>query len=124
LLPFRPAGAGQATDSGEHRYAAFSAALQAAIAQAICAYDRQRPAIYRVAAQLWIDTDGAIERSLLLGSTGDRGRDAAISQLLVTLKVGHARPADLPQPATVIVTPRSFGVTGDCRSVSGPGHTP
>jgi hypothetical protein len=114
----------QVGDRGVDRYATFSAALQTALVQAICGLDGGYPAAYRVAAQLWIGPDGIVERSLLLDSTGDRWRDAAILAQFEALRVGQARPADLPQPATVIIAPRSARGSGDCKPVRRAGNAP
>ncbi|MBB5048278.1 hypothetical protein HNR60_003041 [Rhodopseudomonas rhenobacensis] len=123
LLPSRGPG-GEPGERATDRYASFSAALQVALVRAMCGYDGGRAAASRVAAQLWIALDGSIERSLLLDSTGDRRRDAAILAQLETLTVGQARPADLPQPATVILASRSSQDNAGCRPVRRAGVAP
>lgn len=115
LLPHRAPGQ-RTGELAYDPYASFSAALQVALLRTMCAYDSRDAAAYRVAAQLWIGPDGIVERSLLLDSTGDRERDATISSLLEKLTIGQARPTGLPQPATVIVTPRSTRDSGDCET--------
>jgi hypothetical protein len=99
-------------DNGEDPYPVFSAAVQAALLRQMCAYGGG--ASFRVAAQLWIGADSRIERSLLLDTTGDSVRDAEIAALLTLLVIGQARPADLPQPATVIVVSRPSTQAAEC----------
>jgi hypothetical protein len=119
LLPYRAPD--RDADDGADRYASFSVALRAALLQVNCGYNGAHSTDYRVAAQLWIGPDGSIERSLLLGSTGDRGRDAEVLQRLDALRIGQAPPADLPQPATVIVAARS---SQGCRPARRAGDAP
>ena len=118
----RRTGRSPAGDNDKDPYPVFSAAVQAALLKQMCTYSGGA-ANFRVAAQLWIGPDGRIERSLLLDSTGDRGRDAEISQLLTRLVIGQARPADLPQPATVIVVPRASPQSAECGGRRA-GHAP
>lgn len=103
LLPHQMPGR-QTADLSDP-YASFSAALQFAFVQMMCAYDGDSVGTFRVAAQLWIGPTGAVEQSLLLDSTGDRDRDVAVTKRLEALRIGHARPDNLPQPATVIFAP-------------------
>jgi hypothetical protein len=105
---------GRPGENGDDPFPVFSAAVQAALLRLMCTYGGA--ANFRVAAQLWIGADGRIERSLLLDSTGDRARDAEIAELLTRMVIGQARPADLPQPATVIVVPRSSMQAAECGS--------
>lgn len=106
LVPHRSPN-GDAGDLDD-RYASFTIALQAAVAHTMCSYDGPFPSSGRVTAQLWIAPSGAVVKSLTLGSSGD---DAAIVRRLDALKVGHAPPAGLPQPATIVFAPRN---SADC----------
>lgn len=98
-------------DAGDldDRYASFTVALQAAVAQTMCSYDGPLPGSGRVTAQLWIAPSGAVARTLMLASDGND--DAAIVRRLDTLKVGQAPPAGLPQPATIVFARRN---AADC----------
>jgi hypothetical protein len=109
LVPHRAADG--VSDRDDERYAPFTAALQAAFAQAMCAHEGLPSSPIRVVAQLWIGPAGKVVQSLLLGSTGDTERDTAITRRLDLLNVGRTPPADLPQPATMIFSPRN---ASDC----------
>jgi TonB family protein len=89
----------------------FAGALQAGIVNALCNSLQTRLGGYKVALELWIGPAGNIERSSLIGSTGDSGRDVAVLSALQTMTVAVPPPANMPQPIVISVTPRS---AGDC----------
>lgn len=97
LVPAPPEPGRGADLAREHYFAA----VQAAVARALCKSADTRPGQYRSAVRLWIDRSGLVQRSELLGSSGKPERDAAIGQLLRDLEI-EARPTfSLPQPVTV-----------------------
>ncbi|GGF37247.1 hypothetical protein GCM10011611_49720 [Aliidongia dinghuensis] len=118
-----PAAPAVGDDLPDDRYGPYSAALQLAVVQALCRYDDTRPGYYRVAVRLWIGPSGAVERSALLGGTGDGKRDVSLVRLLGRLTVGEP-PAGMPQPATILVMPLSPQQTGDCISAGNASLTP
>jgi hypothetical protein len=65
---------------------------------------------------MWIGPTGSVEHAVLLDTTGDGHRDAAVTKRLQSLKVGQARPDGLPQPATVIFLSRPSHDAIDCRA--------
>lgn len=76
----------------------FLGALQAGILGALCRTDETRPGTYRMALQVWFDRENNIARSMLLGSTGDSRRDAAVTHALSDLALAVAPPAGMAQP--------------------------
>ncbi|WP_157449867.1 STN domain-containing protein [Bradyrhizobium sp. ARR65] len=85
----------------------FLGALQAGLRTALCRSDETRPGAYRIALQLWFDPNNKIERAVLLGSTGDSRRDAALTSVLHGMAIGTVPPAGMAQPVTLTILPRS-----------------
>lgn len=115
LLPHQAPGR-QVGDSPDP-YASFSAALQSALGRVMGSYDDDSRGPYRVAAQMWIGPTGSVQHAVLLDTTGDGDRDAAVAKRLESLEVGQKRPDGLPQPATVIVVSRPSHNASGCRPV-------
>jgi hypothetical protein len=85
---------------------AYFAEIQRAVQQALCADARTSPGSYRVALKLWIGRSGTVLLSKRLDTTGDTTRDAAIDALMQGgLQIGQP-PTDLPQPITLLISPR------------------
>jgi TonB family protein len=61
---------------------------------------------YSIGVKLWIDPAGAVRRSEISSSTGNRARDAAICDALRQLMVSEPPPFDMPQPVGVTITTR------------------
>jgi hypothetical protein len=101
------------------RYASYSSIVQNAVKRALCRQSDTRPGYYRTAIQIWVAPSGAVARALLIGTTGDVARDKALSDLFRTLVIGSPPPADLPQPATLLILPRAQA--SDCASADGAG---
>ena len=111
--------AGMGLPSEAPRYAHYSALLQDAVRRALCGQLQTRPGDYRTAVQLWISPSGTVARSLLVGTTGDADRDRLLSELFSTLSIGAPPPAGLPQPAILLILPRSR--VEECASAAGAG---
>lgn len=92
----------------------FMTALQVGVLDALCRTPRTRPGEYKVAFELWIAPTGVVQRSSLIGSTGDAGRDRALLVALQAASIRMAPPVGLPQPLILTVGPRSPKETGDC----------
>lgn len=98
------------------RYGRFLGAVQAALLETLCRRSETRPGRYKIALKFTVGSSGAVLQTSLLSSTGDRERDARIVGALEHLAVGEAPPAQLPQPITMVIAPRSPDETGDCAS--------
>lgn len=95
----------------------YSTLLQDRISAALCATGVTRPGDYRVALSFRVESTGEIEQFSLLGSSGDIGRDDAISTVLRNLVIGRPAPSHMSQPFTMVVLPASSGGTVDCPPV-------
>jgi hypothetical protein len=94
----------------------YFADVQRAIQQALCADARTLPGTYRVALKLWIGRSGTVLLSKRLDTTGDAARDVAIDAVMHGgLRIGQP-PADLPQPITLLISPRDPQETSVCSS--------
>jgi hypothetical protein len=87
--------------------ARFLGALQAGILNAFCQNADTRPGAYRLALQLWIAPTGALQRTSLLGSTGNTRRDEALVSQLRDVQLAIRPPPGLSQPITLVIMPRS-----------------
>jgi hypothetical protein len=85
----------------------FLGALQAGILNAFCQNADTRPGAYRMALQLWIGPTGALQRTSLLGSTGNARRDEALLSQLRDVQIAMRPPPGLSQPITLVIMPRS-----------------
>lgn len=92
----------------------YSALLQERINAALCASGSTRPGDYRIALSFRVGSTGEIEQFNLLGSSGDRSRDDAISSALRTLAIGRQAPPHMSQPFTMVVLPPSSGGAITC----------
>lgn len=99
----------------------FSAQLQYAVQNALCADSRTRRADYRAAMRFRIDASGMLHSVKLLGTTGDPGRDAAIVAVAGRTSVTEPPPAGMQQPFALVVLPHVSGHSADCPDfVTGP----
>lgn len=87
---------------------AYTRIIQSDIQQALKKDDRTRNGSYSAGIKLWIDGPRTIRRTELFRSSGDLGRDDAISRLLNGLLISQAPPANTPQPVLVMITVRSM----------------
>lgn len=94
----------------------FMTALQRGVVDALCRNERTRPGSYKVAVEIWIAPSGAIQRTSLVGSTGDADKDRALTVALNGVPIGMAPPADSLQPFILSIGARSPQQTGDCAS--------
>jgi hypothetical protein len=101
------------------RYDHFLGTVQNRILNALCQNTDTRPGRYRIKLSFQIEPSGTVVKTLLLDSTGDNDRDAAIVGAMGRLRVDQAPPAELPQPITMIIAPRPPEATGDCALVNG-----
>ncbi|MEF3064258.1 hypothetical protein [Pandoraea apista] len=84
----------------------FDGLVQSGVWSALCNNPSTEPGGYRALLQFQVDGGGRIRYVRLLGSTGDRYRDAAIVATLTAIDVGQAPPPGLAQPLTLMIVPR------------------
>lgn len=87
---------------------AYTRIIQEDIRMALQKNPRTRSGSYRIGVDLWIGQRGGIQRAELFRSTGDRERDAAISQTLHRLAIRQSPPANMPQPVSVVIMVKSM----------------
>ena len=114
VITLAPAGIASPSASTIRPDARFMTALQIGILEALCRTSRTQPGEYKVAIELWIASTGSVQRSALVGSTGDAERDRALLSALRNTSIRMAPPAGLPQPFILTIGPRSPRETGDC----------
>lgn len=86
--------------------AAYDGVVQAHIWEAFCEDPRTTPGSYRALVRFGMDASGRVLRPRLLGSSGDRSRDAALLEILHRIDVDQPPPQGMPQPLTMLVLPR------------------
>jgi hypothetical protein len=90
----------------------FMTALQTGVLEALCRTALTRPGGYKVAIELWIAPTGFVQRSALIGSSGDMQRDRMLLSALRNVSIRMPPPAGFPQPFILAIGPRRE--TGDC----------
>jgi TonB family protein len=90
--------------------------IQARLLQTLCRDEGGMRGTDRLAASFWIDAGGRVARATLLDSTGDKGRDASVGQLLQRISIGAPPPAGFAQPVTLVLSPRSSAFQQECRT--------
>lgn len=105
---------------GSPGYQPYFATIQHSIAQAFCRHSQTVPGDYRLALRFHIDASGEVLLAELLHSSGSAQRDQAIVDLLRGLRMAEPPPAGLPQPVTMLISPRPRSQTGDCNRVAAP----
>ncbi|WPG41438.1 secretin and TonB N-terminal domain-containing protein [Variovorax sp. EBFNA2] len=93
---------------------AYAAVLQGAVTRVLCIAQPDAFGRYRLAIQLWIDPAGAVTEARLLEGSGVPARDATVLASLRSLGLDTPPPAALPQPLTLLLTPRPDPAR-DCR---------
>jgi len=105
-----PQHAADAAEALERGRAA--AELQGSITRLLCLAQPETFGRYRIGFQLWFGENGKVRDVRLLESSGVTARDAAVLGALRGLAI-EALPSDLPQPVTILLTPRPNSA-GDC----------
>ena len=85
---------------------AYAAVLQRSLTRALCRLHPDAFGRYRLAFQLWLDERGKVRDVHVLEPSGVAQRDRAVLQRLRSLLMDGAPPAGLPQPLTILLTPR------------------
>jgi hypothetical protein len=81
----------------------YNAAIQLDIQKALKKNAKTRYGSYRAVLDLWIDPSQTIQRTALLQSTGDGGRDAAIAVALQGVTIDRPPPPHTSQPIRIAV---------------------
>lgn len=84
----------------------YDALVQAHIWQAFCNDPRITLGNFRALLRFGVDASGRIQRARLLGSSGDKGRDAALLEILHRIDVDQSPPQGMPQPLTMLILSR------------------
>lgn len=67
-----------------------------------------RSGAFSVAVRIWVKLDGTVERTKLMGSTGNADRDRAIEAALANVhRISQPPPAGTPQPVTIRIVSRT-----------------
>ncbi len=98
-------------DSGHQAY--FSA-IQARVAQVLCARPQTRPGKTDLLLRLWIGPSGLVQRAQLLDAPGDRLLENLFAAALRGVSIGVPPPAGLPQPITMAILARADGEASGC----------
>ncbi|MGO4400188.1 STN domain-containing protein [Achromobacter sp. PAB15] len=96
----------------------YAAVVQGALKRALCAAAATQPGNYRALVQLWFDKAWRVTRVGWVASTGQAGLDDRLEAALRGVVIGPL-PATLPQPLTVLLTPRS---AAECADMPGGVH--
>ncbi len=99
------------------RAAAFSpylALIQTSLRLALCRTAATLTDPAERPARVWIAASGDVVRAELLSSTGSDERDGAYLKALLTLAIGAAPPAAMPQPVTLLIMPRESREAAEC----------
>ncbi|MEG2963519.1 MAG: energy transducer TonB, partial [Janthinobacterium sp.] len=84
----------------------YAAILQRSLTRALCRLHPDAFGRYRLAFQLWLDERGKVRDVHVLVPSGVEQRDRAVLQRLRSLLMDGVPPAGLPQPLTILLTPR------------------
>lgn len=94
----------------------FMKALQTGVLDALCRQAQTRPGGYKAVIELWIAPPGIVQRSALIGSTGDTERDRALLRNLQGAPISATPPPGMRQPFVMTIGQRAPRETGDCAS--------
>lgn len=102
-------------------YNTFLGLVQGQVIASLCGNPATRPGSYRAALQISIGAAGVIDDASLLSTTGDVARDRVIADALLGVNIGEAPPPTMPQPVTMLISPRRPGAPDGCRDRLSPG---
>jgi hypothetical protein len=88
--------------------------LQSSLTRILCQAQPDAFGRYRVAFQMWINSDGLVTDTRLLESTGLKERDALLQKALRHSAMDAAPPTNLAQPISILLMPR-LDPAADCQ---------
>lgn len=93
----------------EHRR--YYGLIQASLLNTLCRSRSVRPGRYRFAAVFWIASDGAVQKSRRLGSTGEFDADQQIDAALRSVRVSEPPPVGFVSPVLMLIVPQESQMT-------------
>ncbi len=106
LKPESAAAAMSVRRPGADSGAVYDGLVQARVWKAFCGNPQTVPGDYRSLLRFQVDASGRISRVRLIGSSGDKRRDAALLETLGRIQIEQAPPPDMAQPMTMLILPR------------------
>jgi len=93
--------------SGGSTFAWYAGLLKDQILSQLNADSGARRGEYSLVVQVWVRSDGSIDRVHVAQGSGDQARDQAIEQALTRLsRLNQAPPADMPEPISLRIVSR------------------
>lgn len=97
-------GTGRGSSS---KFGWYAAKVQTSIREALARNSATRSAILSLQVKIWVDADGRITRSQLIGTSGDAAVDQAIrNKVFNGLLLPQGPPGDMPMPIHLRITAR------------------
>ncbi len=84
----------------------YDALVQSRVWEAFCGNAQTAPGSYRGLLRFRVDEQGHVRQPRLLSSTGDKRRDAMLTDALGKVSVGRPPPSGLMQPLTMLMLPQ------------------
>lgn len=86
----------------------YAGVVQTDLQRLLAGIDDLRRGRYSVIVRIWVDEDGRVTKSELVGSSGDGELDAAIRRALDSdTRLSQAPPSELPQPIKLRISSRT-----------------
>ncbi len=87
--------------------AGYPALVQMHVLTALCGDPRAQPGDYRLLLSFRVNDVGQVQHPVLLATTGDVRRDAAVLEALRRIRMEYPPPPELPQPFSILILPRT-----------------
>jgi protein TonB len=96
------------TGGGGAAFAWYTSLLKDQVLDKLSDLESVRSRRFSIVVRVWVETDGAVRRATLVGSTGDGGVDKAIETALERLgRLREGPPLEMPQPISLRIVSRS-----------------
>lgn len=96
------------TGGGGAAFAWYTSLLKDQVLDKLSDLDSVRSRRFSIVVRVWVETDGAVRRATLVGSTGDGGVDKAIEAALERLgRLREGPPLEMPQPISLRIVSRN-----------------